>query len=156
EPNTSPGSALFEETGKRLGGPFLEYWQTHGGLRQQGLPLTDEFLEVSAANGQTYRVQYFERARFEWHPENLPPYNVLLGLLGSQQFLARYPNGGPGGGSVPPPPPPVGNVTYAANWSGGLAGWVGGGDWQVAGGMLTNDGTSGSDPSFILAPAQTP
>jgi hypothetical protein len=156
EPNTSPGSVLFEETGKRLGGPFLAYWQSNGGLRQQGLPLTDEFLEVSPTNGLTYRVQYFERARFEWHPENLPPYQVLLGLLGSEQFLARYPNGQPGGGSVPPPPPPVGNVTYAANWSGGLAGWDGGDDWRVAAGMLTNDGSSGSDPSFILAPAKTP
>ena len=27
-------------------------------------------------------MQYFERARFEWHPENRPPYDVLLGLLG--------------------------------------------------------------------------
>jgi hypothetical protein len=154
EPNTSPGSVLFEETGKRLGGPFLAYWEANGGLRQQGLPLTDEFLEVSPTNGQTYRVQYFERARFEWHPENEPPYDVLLGLLGSDQFLARYPNGQPGG-NTPPPPPPA-NVLYAADWSGGLGGWAGGGDWRVEGGLLTNDGASGSDPSFILAPAQTP
>jgi hypothetical protein len=31
-------------------------------------------------------VQYFERARFEYHPENQPPYDVLLGLLGRQLF----------------------------------------------------------------------
>jgi hypothetical protein len=29
-------------------------------------------------------VQWFERARFELHPENQPPYNVLLGLLGNE------------------------------------------------------------------------
>ena len=29
-------------------------------------------------------MQYFERNRFEYHPENQPPYNVLLGLLGRQ------------------------------------------------------------------------
>jgi hypothetical protein len=27
-------------------------------------------------------VQYFERARFEWHFANSPPYDILLGLLG--------------------------------------------------------------------------
>jgi hypothetical protein len=26
-------------------------------------------------------VQYFERVRMELHPENNPPYNVLLGRL---------------------------------------------------------------------------
>jgi hypothetical protein len=29
-------------------------------------------------------VQYFERRRMELHPENTPPYNVLLGLLGNE------------------------------------------------------------------------
>jgi hypothetical protein len=32
-------------------------------------------------NGQTYTVQYFERVRMEYHPENQPPYNILLGRL---------------------------------------------------------------------------
>ena len=153
EPSAAPGAVTFPETGKRLGGRFLAYWEANGGLRQQGLPLTDEFNEVSPTNGQPYRVQYFERARFEHHPENQPPFDVLLGLLGSEQFLAKYP-GGPGGGPSPSPPP--GNVRYRADWSAGLAGWAGGKDWQAASGMLTNDGTAGSDPSFILAPAQTP
>jgi hypothetical protein len=31
-------------------------------------------------------MQYFERARFEAHPENAPPFDVLLGLLGRQLF----------------------------------------------------------------------
>jgi len=31
-------------------------------------------------------VQYFERARFEYHPENAgTPYVVLLGLLGTDE-----------------------------------------------------------------------
>ena len=47
---------------------------------------------MSPTNGQTYRVQYFERARFEYHPENAGGENeVLLGLLGREQYLARYP-----------------------------------------------------------------
>ncbi|HMA33545.1 MAG TPA: hypothetical protein VKY74_03610, partial [Chloroflexia bacterium] len=83
EPNTSPGSVFFPQTGKRLGGRFLAYWQSHGGLAQQGYPISDEFTEVSDLNGQPYKVQYFQRAVFEWHPENQPPYDVLLSQLGT-------------------------------------------------------------------------
>jgi hypothetical protein len=36
------------------------------------------------SDGNEYQVQYFERARFELHPENEPPFNVLLGLLGRE------------------------------------------------------------------------
>ena len=44
-----------------------------------GYPISGEITE----NGRT--VQYFERARFEWHPENKgTPYEVLLGHLGNQ------------------------------------------------------------------------
>jgi hypothetical protein len=84
----------FNETGKYVCGPFLAYWQRNGGLAQQGLPLIDTFEEVSPTDGKTYRVQYFERARFEYHPENKgTAYVVLLGLLGREQFLAKYPGG---------------------------------------------------------------
>ncbi|MGN6812802.1 MAG: hypothetical protein ACTHMP_18215, partial [Thermomicrobiales bacterium] len=48
-------------------------------------------------DGNTYVVQYFERARFEHHPENQPPYNILLGQFG-RRILA---------GVAPPPPPPL-------------------------------------------------
>ncbi len=86
QPNTGPGSVLFKETGKRLGGVFLDYWRTHGGLAQQGYPISDEFQEKSDLDGKVYRVQYFERAVFEYHPENQPPYNVLLSQLGKFQY----------------------------------------------------------------------
>lgn len=90
EPNNSPGSAFFAETGHRLGGRFLAYWKSHGGLAQQGYPISDEFFEQSAVDGQVYRVQYFERAIFEYHPEKQPPYDVLLSLIGSFYFDALY------------------------------------------------------------------
>ncbi len=85
----------FPQTGKCVSGLFYDYWQANGGLAQQGYPISDEFDEVSPTNGKTYKTQYFERARFEHHPENAAPYNVLLGLLGREQFLAKYPNGRP-------------------------------------------------------------
>jgi hypothetical protein len=75
---------------------FAAYWQAHGGLAQYGYPLSDEFPEVSDLDGKTYTVQYFERAIFEQHPENAPPYHVLLAQLGTLRYHNRYPQGAPG------------------------------------------------------------
>ncbi len=36
------------------------------------------------AEGHTVLTQWFERARFEYHPDNAAPYKVLLGRLGAQ------------------------------------------------------------------------
>jgi hypothetical protein len=76
--------ATFDATGHTLRGAFLAYWQAHGGLAVFGFPLTEEFVESNAADGQPYPVQYFERNRFEYHPEQTERYQVLLGLLGSE------------------------------------------------------------------------
>jgi len=95
--NTSGGSMVFRETGKRLGGIFLDYWRKNGALPQQGFPISDEFMERSDLDGKTYRVQYFERAVFEYHPENKPPYDVLLSQLGTFRYKAKYASGNTGG-----------------------------------------------------------
>lgn len=87
--NTEPGQMYFAETGHTLRNSFKRHWLETGGLAQYGYPISEEFYEVNHADGQTYVVQYFERARFEWHPEHTgTPYEVLLGLLG-QQLLAE-------------------------------------------------------------------
>jgi hypothetical protein len=91
KPNTSTGSVLFTETGKRLGGRFLEYWRANGGLAQQGFPISDEFQERSELDGKMYNVQYFERAVFEAHPENQRPFDVLLSQLGTFRYKQKYP-----------------------------------------------------------------
>jgi glucose/arabinose dehydrogenase len=97
----------FPATGRCVGGLFYQYWQANGGLAQQGYPISDELDEVSPTDGKTYRTQYFERARFELHPENAgTPYEVLLGLLGREQYQAKYPGGRPPGGA--------GDVCFAA------------------------------------------
>jgi len=89
----------FPETGFASCGFFVDYWNAHGGLAQQGYPISDAFDEQNqpppAGDGQLHRVQYFQRARFEEHTENVPPYYVLLGLLGAEQYQAKY-------GSNPP------------------------------------------------------
>ncbi|MEO8287109.1 MAG: hypothetical protein ABI670_11820 [Chloroflexota bacterium] len=88
--NTSSGSMHFSETGHRLGGRFLEYWDKNGGLSQQGYPISDEFQEKSDLDGKLYTVQYFERAVFELHPENQAPYDVLLSQLGTFRYKELY------------------------------------------------------------------
>ncbi|MDQ2808482.1 MAG: PQQ-dependent sugar dehydrogenase [Chloroflexota bacterium] len=91
-----PGGRYFAQTGHNLRNSFQAYWQDHGGLALYGYPISEEFTEASPTDGKPYTVQYFERNRFEWHPENAgTPYTVLLGLLGAQI----------GGFPVPPVPP---------------------------------------------------
>src|SRR4051794_14281185 len=89
--NTDVGTMVFPETQKGLGGSFLAYWKANGGIAQQGFPISEEMEEQSQLDGKTYTVQYFERAVFEWHPDNQPPYNVLLSQLGTFRFGERYP-----------------------------------------------------------------
>jgi hypothetical protein len=80
----------FPETGKTIKGVFLDYWKAHGGLAQQGYPITNLVREKSELDGREYTMQYFERAVFELHPENKPPYNVLLSQLGALRYKMKY------------------------------------------------------------------
>lgn len=62
---------------------FKDFYLSHpDGFSLFGMPLTGEIAK-KLSDGKTYTVQYFERARFEWHPE-LNPGQVLLGLIGSE------------------------------------------------------------------------
>ncbi len=92
------GCRFFETTGHTLCEPFLGYWQTHGlefdgragtsydeSLALFGLPLSEPALETNSS-GFTVLTQWFERARFEYVPENPDPYKVLLGRLGAEVY----------------------------------------------------------------------
>jgi hypothetical protein len=98
----------FAETGRSLCGEFLSAW-LYGGLSLDddpafteaeslalyGLPLSDPRTE-RLADGQMYVVQWFERARFELHPELPWPNRVLRGLLGRELApIAAAPPGTP-------------------------------------------------------------
>jgi hypothetical protein len=85
---------FFAETGHNVCGAFLARWRSGGleldglpgfseveSLALFGLPLSGELTEE--LEGAPYMVQWFERARFELHPE-LGPGVVLLGLLGRE------------------------------------------------------------------------
>ena len=73
---------------------FKTYWSTHGlddprldaygkSLALFGLPLGEPAMETNAA-GDTVLVQWFERARFEYHPGQPREFRILLGLLGNE------------------------------------------------------------------------
>ena len=66
-----------------IDGPIGAFWQTQGGLPVFGYPLEP------AHQAGAVTVQTFERARLEYHPENRPPYTVLLGRLGADALTAR-------------------------------------------------------------------
>jgi hypothetical protein len=85
-----PGVLYFPQVGHSLESGFRAYWEAHGGLAQFGYPITEEFHEPDEVRGIAPQVQYFERARFEWHPENRPPYDILLGLLGNTVTEGRH------------------------------------------------------------------
>ncbi|MDB5081292.1 MAG: hypothetical protein JWP00_3216 [Chloroflexi bacterium] len=75
----------FRETKHTLEGGFKAYWEKWGGLPVYGFPVSEPFTELNPADNKAYTVQYFERARFEYHPEFAGTrYEVLLGLLGWQ------------------------------------------------------------------------
>jgi polysaccharide biosynthesis protein PslG len=97
----SDGRLFFDTTNHTIGGSdpgnaaIRAYWEAagNGNVQQSiivfGYPISEPFDEQNApapaGDGQTHRVQYFERYRLEYHPENKDPYRVLIGLLGQTQ-----------------------------------------------------------------------
>ncbi len=81
-------NTFFPETGHNLSNFFKRFWDANGGLARFGYPISEEFQE----NGHT--VQYFERVRFEHHPENgATSSEVELGLLGRLLTAVRQEGG---------------------------------------------------------------
>jgi len=93
----TPGCDFFPETGHTLCEPFRSFWYSHGldlgmggrawveSLALFGYPISEPMVETNA-EGATVLTQWFERARFEYHPDNPPQYRVLLGLLGKELY----------------------------------------------------------------------
>lgn len=104
------GCAYFAQTrhsvcNQQSGVGFLNYWQTHGlefdgrqgksyaeSLALFGYPITQPV--QTTVEGKTVQVQWFERARFEWHPDNPTAYKVLLGRLGASILETQPPPAG--------------------------------------------------------------
>ena len=89
-PSTQPAFAqseqCFPQTNQCISGRFRQYWEQNGGLAVFGYPISAPREEPNQDTGQSYLTQWFERNRFELHPENAAPYDVLLGRLGDARL----------------------------------------------------------------------
>lgn len=84
---------FFPETGHGVGGGFLDFFEEHGGVRVFGFPVTEEFHvpDPKAPDLTKYgvpkgcrRIQVFEAAVLEWHPEEPDPrWHIQRRLLGN-------------------------------------------------------------------------
>lgn len=70
-----------------LAGRFAQYWETNGGIPVFGYPTTPLY-DAKTADGSAL-AQMVERNRLEYHPELPPPYDMLLGRLGSDRLEAQ-------------------------------------------------------------------
>ena len=78
---STPARSYFAATAHSLAQPFLSYWQNNGGIQLFGYPIS----EVVTQDGM--QVQWFERARMEYHPELAATGQVVqLTLLGSISY----------------------------------------------------------------------
>ena len=82
-PANDPNRRYYPETGHTVVYAFLNYFDAHGGLAILGYPIT----EFKRENGRF--VQYFQRARMEWHPELPSDKRVQLGNLGEIYATTR-------------------------------------------------------------------
>jgi hypothetical protein len=101
----------FAETGHAIAPEFWGYWSGRGlefdgqpgasvdeSVALFGMPISEARFEANPTDGKTYLTQWFERARFELHPESAgTPYEVQLGLL-QRELASRA-----AASSAPPP-----------------------------------------------------
>ena len=141
EPGPRPGCRWFAETSHNVcdqaaGQGFKRYWESNG-LRIAGLsaydrslalfgyPLTEARMEPSAEGGMVL-TQWFERARFEWHPDQIDQYKVLLGLLGREVRGVASPVVAtpPDQTLLPPPNPSIFGVEISRGATASVAGRI--------------------------------
>lgn len=84
-PKNFPPCQRFPETGMQVCYAFLDFFNEQGGVEQFGYPISDFELKDARI------VQYFQNARFEWHPEMPPGQRVVLTNLGKRYFQQYEP-----------------------------------------------------------------
>ena len=61
--------SYYVQTQHSIGGEFKKFFDQNGGTFVFGYPISEETIEANPTDGVAYTVQWFERARFEFHPE---------------------------------------------------------------------------------------
>ncbi len=80
-------SRYFSETGHNVNGEFLRFYENNpNAIFLYGYPITEEF---TSKDGKT--VQYFQRARFEYHAEFPEGQRVQLSTLGRETYSSTGP-----------------------------------------------------------------
>jgi hypothetical protein len=74
----SSNSVYYRQTGHYIKDAFLNYWLMNGGLTLYGYPVSEETIVDGVP------VQYFQRARFEYHANSSRPWKVELSMAGSR------------------------------------------------------------------------
>jgi hypothetical protein len=80
-PPNSPACENYPQDGYPVCYAFLDFFLENGGVPQFGYPISS--FEVHDG----WIVQYFDYARFEWHPERPSGQRVVLTNLGNRYFL---------------------------------------------------------------------
>jgi hypothetical protein len=84
------GQVVFGETSFSVPQKFYNFWQAGGGKEIFGPPVTGVLSETIGSTPLI--VQYFERARLEYHPEAAgTPGEIALGLLGAEVYKQKHP-----------------------------------------------------------------
>lgn len=82
-----PACRLYSETGFRVCYAFLDFFDAHGGVSQFGYPISNFEIRNERI------VQYFQRARLEWRPDQEGTGNwVGITDLGTEYFRVRGEN----------------------------------------------------------------
>lgn len=89
QPTSAPECFNVPNISDCIDSRIKSYWNENGGLQVFGYPITPERPEMNRDTGKTYQTQTFERNRFEIHPENNAPYDVLLGRLGAESLAKQ-------------------------------------------------------------------
>ena len=80
-------SKYFSETGHNVKGEFYKFYSSNPNATfLYGYPITEEFI-----NKDGLTIQYFQRARFEYHPELSEGQKVILTSLGRETFVSTGP-----------------------------------------------------------------
>jgi uncharacterized protein YkwD len=79
--SSTKAKTYFAETGHSVAEPFLSYWKANGSVSLFGYPISEPVMQDGL------KVQWFERARMEYHPELASKgQTVQLTLLGSMAY----------------------------------------------------------------------
>jgi lipoprotein-anchoring transpeptidase ErfK/SrfK len=126
------GRVYFAATQHTLSNGFYDFWGIHGGTPVFGYPISEEFRDPTTG----FTVQYFERAVFEWHPDDPSGQTVQLRLLGTDaarrdgvdappvKVSAGIPNYSPGLWAVNQPAEPAALTTPLPGAPTGFSKWI--------------------------------